>query len=168
MEEPENRIESKIEDKRERKKVFYITISVVFIICLLVIYFLNKSMNAEEENYNKSVKEMSLDIKRLKSESKELKSINSEIKFMKDSLQKNMDFLWIYKTLVQSSKLRDEVGTTFSFKPGDKVRLKMDSTAVLITDLVIGGNTFNYYIRFLVKNNKGLTSEVSPLEIERL
>lgn len=168
MEEPENRIESKIEDKRERKKVFYITISVVFIICLLVIYFLNKSMNAEEENYNKSVKEMSLDIKRLKSESKELKSINSEIKFMKDSLQKNMDFLWIYKTLVQSSKLRDEVGTTFSFKPGDKVRLKMDSTAVLITDLVIGGNTFNYYIRFIVKNNKGLTSEVSPLEIERL
>ena len=168
MEEPENRIESKIEDKRERKKVFYITISVVFIICLLVIYFLNKSMNAEEENYNKSVKEMSLDIKRLKSESKELKSINSEMKFMKDSLQKNMDFLWIYKTLVQSSKLRDEVGTTFSFKPGDKVRLKMDSTAVLITDLVIGGNTFNYYIRFLVKNNKGLTSEVSPLEIERL
>ena len=168
MEEPENIIESKIEDKRERKKVFYITISVVFIICLLVIYFLNKSMNAEEENYNKSVKEMSLDIKRLKSESKELKSINSEIKFMKDSLQKNMDFLWIYKTLVQSSKFRDEVGTTFSFKPGDKVRLKMDSTAVLITDLVIGGNTFNYYIRFIVKNNKGLTSEVSPLEIERL
>jgi len=168
MEEPENRIESKIEDKRERKKVFYITISVVFIICLLVIYFLNKSMNAEEENYNKSVKEMSLDIKRLKSESKELKSINSEMKFMKDSLQKNMDFLWIYKTLVQSSKLRDEVGTTFSFKPGDKVRLKMDSTAVLITDLVLGGNTFNYYIRFIVKNNKGLTSEVSPLEIERL
>ncbi len=168
MEEPENITENKIENKGERKKIFYITISVVFIICLLVIFFQNRSLKSEEENYSKSMEQMSLDIKMLKAESKYLKSINSEINFKKDSLQKNMDFLWIYKTLVQASKLRDDVGTNFSFKPGDKVRLKMDSSSVVITDLVIGGNTFNYYIRFMVKNNKGIISEVSPIEIESL
>lgn len=56
MEEPENIIESKIENKGERKKIFYITISVVFIICLLVIFFQNRSLKSEEENYSKSIK----------------------------------------------------------------------------------------------------------------
>ena len=50
----------------------------------------------------------------------------------------------------------------------NKVLLKMDSSVVIITDLVIGGNTFNYYIRFIVKNNKGVISEVSPVELENL
>ena len=111
---------------------------------------------------------MNVEIVELYDEIKSLKSTNSEINFKKDSLQNNMDFLWIYKSLVQASKLRDDVGANFSFKPGDKVRLKMDSSIVVITDLIIGGNTFNYYIRFNVKNNKGITSEVSPVELENL
>ena len=59
-----------IENKGDRKKIFYITTSVLFIICLLVIYFQNRSLRSEEENYSKSMEQMSLDIKMLKAESK--------------------------------------------------------------------------------------------------
>jgi hypothetical protein len=48
------------------------------------------------------------------------------------------------------------------------VRLKADSSVVVITDLMVGGNRYNYFVKFLVKNNKGLQSEVSPIEIEQI
>lgn len=157
-----------VESKSNFKKYLYVLIVFSIVIGGYVIYSQNKSLKSEEANYSKSISEMNAEMLELHNEIKILKGTNKEINFKKDSLQNNMDFLWIYKTLVQASKLRDDVGTNFSFKPGDKVRLKMDSSVVIITDLVIGGNTFNYYIRFIVKNNKGVISEVSPVELENL
>ena len=46
-------------------------------------------------------------------------------------------------------------------------RLKTDTSAVLVTDILVGGNKYNYFVKFLVKNNKGSLVEVSPLEIEK-
>ena len=89
-----------------------------------------------------------------------------EVEINRDSFQRNLDYLWQYKPLVQSTKFRDQIGSNFDIKPGDLVRLKTDSSAVLVTDILVGGNKYNYFVKFLVKNNKGSLVEVSPLEIE--
>jgi hypothetical protein len=99
---------------------------------------------------------------------KTIKNKKREVEINRDSLQKNLNYLWQYKTLVQSTKVRDQVGDNFNFHPGDRVRLKADSSIVVITDLMVGGNRYNYFVKFLIKNNKGLQSEVSPIEIEQI
>lgn len=150
-----------------RKTYIYITIISLFIVCVLVIYFQRKSLKEEEALYSKSMTEMTNDIIQLKEELKSLRKEKMIVSHKKDSLQHNLDYLWLYKTLVQTAKLRDDVGEKFSFKPGDKVRLKADSSGVVITDMVVGGSEFNYYVRFKVKNKKGESFEVSPLELEQ-
>ena len=72
----------------------------------------------------------------------------------------------------------DEHGTTPTESTGSmtlKFENKFGATNLVLDNVKYTNNTdtfyvntFNYYIRFIVKNNKGLTSEVSPLEIERL
>jgi hypothetical protein len=47
------------------------------------------------------------------------------------------------------------------------VKLKTDSSAVIVTDILVGGNRYNYFVKFVVKNKKGEVLEVSPLEIEK-
>ena len=98
-------------------------------------------------------------------DSKILKKTNFIVNYQKDSLKRNLDFLWVYKTLVQTARLRDQIGEKFDFTPGDVVRMKCDSSLVVVTDVITGGNQYNYYVRFLVKNKKGLSFEVSPLEL---
>ena len=70
--------------------------------------------------------------------------------------------------MVQASKFRDDVGANFNFHPGDCVRLKSDSSLVVLTDILIGGNRYNYFIKFIAKNNKGTLVELTPLEIEKI
>ena len=70
--------------------------------------------------------------------------------------------------MVQASKFRDDVGANFNFHPGDRVRLKSDSSVVVLMDILIGGNRYNYFIKFIAKNNKGNVVELSPIEIEKL
>jgi hypothetical protein len=67
-----------------------------------------------------------------------------------------------------TSYLRDRVTSNFNYKPGDLVRMKTDSSLVVVTDIILGGNEYNYFIKFLIKNRKGDSKEVSPLEIEAL
>lgn len=152
----------------KRKKIIYISIASLILFAGILIYLQRKSQQEEAALYSRTYCDLNSKMIALHQEIRNLRNENSEINFMKDSLQNNMDYLWAYKTLVQSSRLRDDVGVNFKFKPGDIVHLKMDSSKVVITDLVIGGNVYNYYIRFLVKNNKGIGFEVSPLEIEPL
>jgi hypothetical protein len=44
--------------------------------------------------------------------------------------------------------------------------MKTDSSIVIVTDILLGGNDYNYFLKFLIKNKKGESKEVSPLEIE--
>jgi hypothetical protein len=101
-------------------------------------------------------------------EIKSLKQKNYLVTSKKDSLQNNLNYLWQYKPLVQASKFRDDVGANFNFHPGDRVRLKSDSSLVVLTDILIGGNRYNYFIKFIAKNNKGTFVELTPLEIEKI
>lgn len=149
---------------QKKLKPWLIVLIVLVVITLGVIYWQNQSLKADEIG----MAALKSNIEQLQKEMKLIQRKKHEVEINRDSLQKNLNFLWQYKTLVQASKVRDQVGANFNFYPGDRVRLKADSSVVVITDLIVGGNRYNYFIKFLVKNNKGTQSEVSPLELEEI
>lgn len=151
-------------DKAKRKKIWFLILGGVIVLSIGIIYWQNDSISKEEQNQKKLQEQLAL----LATEIKSLKQKNYIVSSKKDSLQNNLNYLWHYKPLVQSSKFRDDVGANFNFHPGDRVRLKSDSSIVVLTDILIGGNRYNYFIKFMAKNNKGNAVELSPIEIEKL
>ena len=154
---------SELTEKSKINKKWIIILTSIILITICIIFWQNKSIEEDE----KGIKELKESIKLLTIEIKSVKRKKFEVEVNRDSLQRNLDYLWQYKPLVQSTKFRDQIGSNFDFKPGDLVRLKTDSSAVLVTDILVGGNKYNYFVKFLVKNNKGSLVEVSPLEIEK-
>ena len=152
---------SELTEKSKINKKWIIILTSIILITICIIFWQNKSIEEDE----KGIKELKESIKLLTMEIKSVKRKKFEVEVNRDSLQRNLDYLWQYKPLVQSTKFRDQIGSNFDFKPGDLVRLKTDSSAVLVTDILVGGNKYNYFVKFLVKNNKGAVVEVSPLEI---
>lgn len=148
----------------KKLKPWIIVLIVLVVITLGIIYWQNQSLKADEMG----MAALKSNIEQLQKEMKLIQRKKHEVEINRDSLQKNLDYLWQYKTLVQASKVRDQVGGNFKFYPGDRVRLKVDSSVVVITDLMVGGNRYNYFVKFLVKNNKGTQLEVSPLELEEI
>lgn len=153
---------SELTEKSKINKKWIIILTSIILITICIIFWQNKSIEEDE----KGIKELKESIKLLTMEIKSVKRKKFEVEVNRDSLQRNLDYLWQYKTLVQSTKFRDQISSNFNFEPGDRVRLKTDSSAVIVTDILVGGNRYNYFVKFLVKNNKGAIVEVSPLEIE--
>ena len=151
-------------DKVKRKKIWFIILGLILVLSIGIIYWQNKSISKEEANRTKMEEQLA----QLALEIKSLKQKNHIVTSKKDSLQNNLNYLWQYKPLVQASKFRDDVGANFNFQPGDCVRLKSDSSLVVLTDILIGGNRYNYFIKFIAKNNKGTLVELTPLEIEKI
>jgi uncharacterized protein (DUF3084 family) len=150
------------QSKKNQRWIIILAVSVV--ITIGVIYWQNQSLKEDQMG----IATLESNIEQLKQEMNTIKNKKREVEINRDSLQKNLNYLWQYKTLVQSTKVRDQVGDNFNFQPGDRVRLKADSSVVVITDLMVGGNRYNYFVKFLIKNNKGLQSEVSPIELEQI
>jgi hypothetical protein len=151
-------------DKAKRKKIWFLILGGVIVLSIGIIYWQNRSISKEEANRTKMEEQLAL----LATEIKSLKQQNYIVTSKKDSLQNNLNYLWQYKPLVQASKFRDDVGANFNFHPGDRVRLKSDSSLVVLTDILIGGNRYNYFIKFIAKNTKGMMVELTPLEIEKI
>ncbi len=150
-------------DKSKRNKKWIILLTSIILITISIIYWQNKSIKEDE----KGISELKENINQLNLQIKSIKRKKYEVEINRDSLQRNLDYLWQYKTLVQSTKFRDQISSNFNFEPGDRVRLKTDSSAVIVTDILVGGNRYNYFVKFVVKNKKGEVLEVSPLEIEK-
>ena len=157
-----------LEIKKNKRKKMYILILLLFVVSVLIIFFQQQSINSDAERFQNSLSELEAEIISMKKQNHNLLANNKSLYHKKDSLQRNLSFLWKYKTLVKTARLRDQIGEDLSFESGERVRMKADSSIVVITDIIVGGNTYNYYIKYLVKTNKGFTLDVSPFEIELL
>ncbi len=153
------------EPKSSNKKTILIAGLIVTIISSVLFFqFINQSK--EEKEYQSTVLELKENVQILQKQLKSIKKEKTIVSFEKDSLKKNLNYLWGYKPLVMTSYLRDRITANFDYKPGDLVRMKADSSIVIVTDIILGGNDYNYFLKFLIKNKKGESKEVSPLEIE--
>lgn len=83
----------------------------------------------------------------------------------KDSLFRENKRLSVYKALTLAMVYRDESTNSLKYKPGNLAYMKLDSSVVLIKDILIGGSTYNYYIKYKVQRKDKSIEDINPEEI---
>jgi hypothetical protein len=79
-----------------------------------------------------------------------------------DSLFKEASMFAKYRTLDLAMTHRDAAGALLKFEIGEAAYLKSDSSRVIVSDIVIGGSSNMYYIRYRITNKNNLTEEIIP------
>jgi len=85
-----------------------------------------------------------------------------KLMFTKDSLIRVNAFLSKYRTLTLAMTYRDSVRAPLSHHIGDVVYLKFDSSRVIISDIIVGGGNYEYYIKYKILLKDGQEKEVVP------
>jgi hypothetical protein len=87
---------------------------------------------------------------------------NSVCSFKRDSLQREVNSLSVYRSLTKAMVHRDEATSLLKYKVGDFVYMKRDSAKVVVSDIVIGGSKYEYYVRYKVLHKDKTEEEVIP------
>jgi len=153
---------------KQLNRKWIIAFFMIGFVSLGTIYLLFQNINEGNRLRKKEAKEMQAQIEELSKAISSLDKKNRQLSRMKDSLQRHVSYMWPMRSIVYNAKLRDKVADGLDFKPGQSVRVKADSTIVIITDYIVGGNSYTYFIHFRTKNKKGEFVEYSPYELEAL
>lgn len=111
---------------------------------------------------NNALVEKRKKINEMEKSSKHANADYYKLKFTKDSLLQVNAFLSKYKTLTMAMTYRDSVRSPLSHHIGDVVYLKYDSSRVIISDIIVGGGNYEYYIKYKVLLKDGQEKEVVP------
>lgn len=82
--------------------------------------------------------------------------------YERDSLKRINFELAKYESLTLAMVHRDEATRDLKYKVGDIAYLKTDSSRVVVSDVLIGGSKYNYYIRYRVTFSDDTEKEVIP------
>lgn len=98
------------------------------------------------------------------SHARELKeqNLNSTCSYKRDSLQREVEQLSIYKSLTKSMVFRDEATKLLPHKVGDIIITKNDSVKGVIEDIIIGGSKYNFYVKYKVLLKDNTIREIVP------
>lgn len=88
--------------------------------------------------------------------------LNSTCSYKRDSLIQIVNELSIYRSLTKAMVNRDEATSPLRYKVGNMVYLKRDSTKVVISDIIIGGSKYEYYVKYKVLHKDNVSEEVIP------
>jgi predicted nuclease with TOPRIM domain len=157
-------METVTEHKKDKRKLMLIIVLLV-LLSGVVIYLMTRSMSEEGRLHQSQLEQMKEKLEQLDGNLKSLKSAHKKLNHERDSIKRNVDYMWPMRSLVYNAKLRDKVGSTLDLKPGDMATMKTDSSKVIVTDIIVGGNQFTYYVHYLVRNSKGEAKEVTPFEL---
>lgn len=135
----------------KNKLILILTFSIVIICLGFTIYLMNRKINASD----KKIQDLE---KTLFSSNKDyLQLLNS-----RDSLFEVNTFLSKYKALTVAMSYRDNVRLPLKYNVGNEVFLKRDSSKVLVTDIIVGGGKYEYYIKYKVMLRNGQEEDVIP------
>jgi hypothetical protein len=118
----------------------------------------NKLLQSERER-------LDAEIRGLRSEISMLKSKEQQTRSSRDSLAAVLQPYLGYDALLRANMKRDEAYAALPFKYGDKVLLLPDSARGMISEVIMGGNPWNYYIRYKIMLKGGKESEVYPSQL---
>jgi hypothetical protein len=134
-----------------KKKVILILIfSIVILGMGYAIYRLNMDVEAKKQK-----------ITDLEKASKTSNAKYNKLMYTKDSLMLINAFLAKYRTLTVAMTYRDSVRMSLKYQIGDVVRLKRDSTRAIISDIIVGGGKYEYYIKYKVMLKNGQEENVA-------
>ncbi len=135
-----------------KKKVgLIITIIVIFLGMIAAIVMQNLKVTEKEDQ-----------IKSLQAKYSNENSRYNAVSATKDSLIVINSFLAKYRALTEAMTYRDSVRLPMQYKIGDVARLKRDSSRVVISDIVVGGSKYDYYIKYKVLFKDNTTEDIIP------
>ena len=153
--------------KKDKRKLILVIV-VITLFSGFIIYMISRAMTEEERKSKLRMEEMEQKMADLENNIASMQKYSRRVKKERDSLKRKVDYVWPLRSIVFNAKLRDQVGDASDLKPGDMAWLKMDSSKVLVTEIIVGGNEFTYYVHYLVRNKKGESVQVSPHEIKKI
>lgn len=140
-------------EKPQKKSKIWIIIGFVVLLGVIVLLFINNS-NQSKKHQEEIV---ALQVQ-YQNDLNRLGRANVTI----DSLFKVAYHLEKYRGLVEAGYTRDSSRIAIPHYVGDVVMLKVDSSRVVITDIVVGGSQFEYYVRYRVQHKDRTIEEVAP------
>ena len=152
-------------ERKKNKTRWIVIFTAVILLSSGLIYLLIRSMSKEEQYYKSQLAQMSEQLAQVEGTLKSLQKNHQQLQHDRDSLKRNVDYLWPMRFLVYNAKLRDKVGEGLDLRPGDIALVKTDSSKVVVTDIVVGGNQFTYYVHYLTRNSKGESKQMTPFEL---
>jgi hypothetical protein len=138
----------------KKKSNWKMVVLIFSALIILVTGFVYLMISTARDNAERMQKQMGL----YRKESLE----NSVCSFKRDSLQREVNSLSIYRSLTKAMVHRDEATSLLKYKVGDFVYMKRDSVKVVISDIVIGGSKYEYYVRYKVLHKDKTEEEVIP------
>ncbi|MEI8252426.1 MAG: hypothetical protein WCG25_01415 [bacterium] len=132
------------------RKMFWWVLALAILSGFICVLFFNDSTKsqAEAEKYKQMF------------ESKE--SLSAHLKDSLNEANDKIKFLSSYQPLTSAMIDRDKVRSNMKYKPGDFARMKIDSSKVLIIDVIAGGDRFNYTLKYKIQKNATSYEEISP------
>lgn len=134
----------------EKKRVIIIVISLALFSAFMysgLIWVILEDKQIIKEAHDKSLQEQSL---------------NTTCSYKRDSLNKEVIQLSVYKSLTKAMVARDEAVNLLPHKVGDVVYTKNDSSKAVIEDVLLGGSKYNYYVKYKLLLKDNTTREITP------
>ncbi|HBX50250.1 MAG: hypothetical protein A2275_13465 [Bacteroidetes bacterium RIFOXYA12_FULL_35_11] len=85
-----------------------------------------------------------------------------KIKAVNDSIMRVNFYMSRFRGLTDAMFYRDSLRIPLKYKVGDNVILKRDSTRAIISDIIIGGSQYDFYVKYRVLNKDRTEEDVIP------
>ena len=131
------------------KKIVLIIVSILAVSG--IVYLIYTSFSKKEQRIN----ELETAIRN------ESNRIN-KLTITKDSLTRVNFYLSRFRGLTDAMWYRDSLKNPLKYKIGDRVILKRDSSRVVISDVIIGGSQYDFYVKYRVIGKDKITEEIVP------
>lgn len=134
----------------------------IFVICIASLIALVMYVSKDKDQIITAlVKELKIKDSTLK----QTAGLYSTTSIKRDSLTKVNALLSRYRGLTDAMFYRDSVRGPLKYRRGDIVKLKRDSTWVVIDDIIVGGSQYEYYIKYIVEHKDKTLETLSPEKI---
>ncbi len=138
------------ENLKKNWKIYSLFLGIIVILCF-VIYIVSNDERQYKTDADKFQKLYHTE-----------RSSNSALSMRVDSMQKAIKELYAYQPLTSEMIQRDKIRSTMKYQPGDFARMKIDSSKVLIVDIVAGGDKYNYTLKYKIQKGHNIHEEISP------
>lgn len=138
------------QQKKNKWKIYLVLgISSIIVGCIIyLLYDANQENKRAAEEYRKLLLEE--------------KSASANLSSQLLSAQKQIKLLSTYWPLTSEMIQRDEARKNLKYEPGEFAIMKIDSTKVLVVDIIAGGDTYNYTLEYEIQYPNKTYGRISP------
>lgn len=143
-----------------RAKIILYSLLVIGVFAIVIVVFSRNNRILEGERNSLEQK-----IRQLSSELEALRKSERRFVFKSDSLGRVLDPMMQYEALIRANQHRDEAYLAMPWRYGDQVMVLPDSIAGIVSEVILGGNPWNYYVRYKVLLKGGKSIEAYPNQL---